>query len=48
MANLNKISNNIEKYSDYILSKLDQEIKELKKNSVAVQFDKKLVEKLSR
>ena len=36
------------KYTQEVLSELDKEIKELKKSSIAVAFDKQLAKKLSR
>lgn len=47
MANINKVCKNMEKFSQEVLSKLDKEINELKKSSIAVDFDKRLTKKLS-
>lgn len=47
MADINKVSKNMEKFSQEVLSKLDKEINELKKSSIAADFDKRLTKKLS-
>ena len=48
MADLKKISDNMNKYTEEVLAKLDKEIAELKQTSIAVKFDKHIAKKLSR
>ena len=48
MANFKKISDNMNKYTEEVLLELDKDIKELRKSSIAVAFDKHLAKKLSR
>lgn len=48
MANINKISENMKEYSDHVLHKLDEEISELKKTSVAVAVDKVISKKFKK
>ncbi len=48
MVDINKVSQNMKEYSDHVLTKLDEDISELKKKSVAVGFDKVLSKKFKK
>ena len=48
MADLTKIYENMNKYTEEVLNKLDKEIAELKQTSIAAKFDKHIAKKLSR
>lgn len=46
--NLNKASENIEKFNCTVISDLDKDIKKLKKSSVSDQYDKELTKRISK
>ena len=48
MANIDKISDNMKAYSDHVLERLDKDIRELKKTSVAVAIDKVISKKFKK